>query len=62
MEADIGERENLQDKHPEIVAQLTALLQKYADAGRSTPGAPRENDVPVDIYKKPRPAAATKTK
>jgi hypothetical protein len=62
MEADIGERENLQDKHPEIVAQLTALLQKYADAGRSTPGAPRENDVPVDIFKKPRPAAATKTK
>jgi arylsulfatase A-like enzyme len=62
MDADIGERVNLQDKHPEIVAQLTALLQKYADAGRSTPGAPRENDVPVDIFKKPRPAAATKPK
>jgi hypothetical protein len=62
MDADVGECVNLQDKHPEIVAQLTALLQKYADAGRSTPGAPRENDVPVDIYKKPRPVAATKPK
>ncbi len=62
MDADIGERENLQDKHPEIVAQLAALLQKYADAGRSTPGAPQKNDVHVDIYKKPKPAPATKPK
>ncbi len=62
MEADVGERENLQDKHPEIVAQLTALLQRSVDAGRSTPGAPRKNDVPVDIFKKPRPAAAKKRK
>ncbi len=51
MEADIGERENLQDKHPEIVAQLVELLRKYADTGRSTPGTRQKNDVPVDIFK-----------
>jgi arylsulfatase A-like enzyme len=62
MDADIGERENLQDKHPEIVAQLTTLLQKYVDTGRSTPGAPQKNNVPVDIFKKPTPAAAKKNK
>jgi len=60
MEADIGERENLQDKHPEIVAKLTALLQKYADAGRSTPGAPQKNDMPVDIFKGAKTSEAVK--
>jgi len=62
MDADISERENLQDKHPEIVAELTDLLQKYVGAGRSTPGAPQKNDVPVDIFKKTTPAAAKKNK
>jgi len=51
MEADIGERKNLHDKHPEIVADLVSLLQEYADTGRSTPGKPRKNDVPVDLFK-----------
>jgi arylsulfatase A-like enzyme len=46
LEADIGERENLQDKHPEIVERLTALMTQYVRTGRSTPGAPQENTGP----------------
>jgi len=34
---DIGEQNNLQDKHPEIVKELTDLLEKYKTEGRSTP-------------------------
>jgi len=34
---DIGETTNLEDKHPVVVKQLTALLQDYKDRGRSTP-------------------------
>ncbi len=45
------ERKNLQAEHPEIVAQLTALLERYVAEGRSTPGAPQTNDVPVVIRK-----------
>jgi arylsulfatase A-like enzyme len=33
---DIAEKTNLQDKHPEIVKQLTELLEKYKSEGRST--------------------------
>jgi len=45
--ADIGERDNVQAKHPEIVARLKALLEKYVADGRSTGGAPQENTTPV---------------
>ena len=34
---DIGEQNNLQDKHPEIVKELTDLLEKYKAEGKSTP-------------------------
>ena len=47
---DIGERENVQDKHPEVVERLTKLLGKYVANGRSTPGAPQSNTGPVAIY------------
>ena len=47
------EQANVQDKHPEVVQQLTKLLEKYVAEGRSTPGAPQANDVPVDIWKRP---------
>lgn len=45
--ADPGESANVQHEHPEIVARLTALLDRYVADGRSTPGAPQRNDVPV---------------
>jgi arylsulfatase A-like enzyme len=34
---DIGEKTNLQDRHPEIVARLTKQLEKWTADGRSTP-------------------------
>lgn len=54
--ADIGETKNLYAQHPEIVAELTALLKKYVEDGRSTPGSKQQNDVPVNWEKKSRPA------
>jgi arylsulfatase A len=35
---DIGESQNIADQHPEVVEKLTALLKRYIDEGRSTPG------------------------
>lgn len=40
---DAGERHNLYEDHPEIAAELTALLRDYVLSGRSTPGAPQSN-------------------
>jgi arylsulfatase A-like enzyme len=34
---DISEQINLQDKHPDVVRRLSALLQQYKDSGRSVP-------------------------
>jgi arylsulfatase A len=55
---DIGEQTNVQDKHTEVVARLTKLLEKYVADGRSTPGAPQQNAVPVQIVKAPKAAPA----
>ncbi len=51
MGGDVGEKVNVQDKHPDVVARLTKLLEKYVAEGRSTPGAPQKNTVAVDIWK-----------
>jgi len=51
MESDISEKENLYAKYPEIVEELTSLLKKYVEDGRSTPGKKSRNDVVVDIWK-----------
>jgi arylsulfatase A-like enzyme len=48
---DIGEKENVQDRHPEVVARLTALLEKYVADGRSTAGTVQANSVAVKIKK-----------
>jgi arylsulfatase A len=50
---DVGERRNVQAEYPEVVAQLTRLLQRYVNEGRSTPGPPRENEGKVSINKRP---------
>jgi arylsulfatase A-like enzyme len=47
LHADIGERGNVQDRHPEVVARLTALLARYVRDGRSTPGTPQPNTGPL---------------
>jgi hypothetical protein len=49
--ADLGERQNLAFTRPEVVRQLTALLERYVAEGRSTPGAKQKNDAPVEIRK-----------
>ncbi|MFH1566841.1 MAG: arylsulfatase [Gemmatimonadota bacterium] len=43
LEADIGEGDNLQDRHPAVVAELRALLARYVRQGRSTPGPRQAN-------------------
>jgi arylsulfatase A-like enzyme len=45
---DLGESRNLCEQWPEIVAELTSLTEKIVTDGRSTPGPPQQNDVPVD--------------
>lgn len=50
---DPGETMNEAATHPGILAQLNAQLQKQVTDGRSTPGPPLKNDVPVLIRKSP---------
>lgn len=53
MEHDESEQSNLHAEHPEVVAELTRLLKDYVANGRSTPGAPAENDIDtIDLWKK----------
>lgn len=41
---DPSEENNLQAEYPEVANELTALLKKYIEDGRSTPGRPQKND------------------
>ncbi|MEQ8852400.1 arylsulfatase [Gimesia sp.] len=50
LNADLNEQKNVQSEYPEVVKELTDLLQSYVDRGRSTPGAPQENNGDVDIF------------
>ena len=43
LEADIAEKENVQEQHPDIVNDLMVLLTMYVKEGRSTPGAAQKN-------------------
>ncbi|MCX6908673.1 MAG: arylsulfatase [Verrucomicrobia bacterium] len=64
MAGDVGEKVNVQEKHPDVVSRLTKLLEKYVADGRSTPGAPQKNEVAVDIWKpdKAQPVAKKQEK
>lgn len=44
LEADPSETTNVLEQHPEIVKELTALMAKYVEDGRSTSGEPQPND------------------
>jgi hypothetical protein len=46
---DLGEQHNLQDREPERVRELTALLERLVAEGRSTPGETQLNNGRVDI-------------
>jgi arylsulfatase A len=50
---DVGERQDVQAEHPEVVTRLTELLERYVADGRSTPGTPQKNEGPVRIYHRP---------
>ncbi len=45
---DLGERKNLQAEKPEVVAELTALMERIVSEGRSTPGVAQANDRPFN--------------
>jgi arylsulfatase A len=47
---DIGETNNVQAGHPEVVARLTRLMEKYIADGRSTPGQPQANTGAIELY------------
>jgi arylsulfatase A-like enzyme len=51
LSTDIAETKNVQAEHPEVVKQMTALLEKIIADGRSTPGAKQANDAEIVIYK-----------
>jgi len=51
LDADVGEKTNVQDEQPAVVARLTKLLTKYVEDGRSTPGKAQKNTTPVTLPK-----------
>jgi len=55
---DLGETKNLAAEQPARVAQMKVLLERLISDGRSTPGAPQQNDVKVKRY--PAQTAARK--
>ncbi len=58
---DPAETDNIAAAHPEVVARLTGLLERYITEGRSTPGPSRSNTGPVQVRRPdPRPAASAK--
>lgn len=52
LEADLGEKANLHEKHAGAVVRITKLLEDWVEKGRSTPGPAQKNVVPVVIQKK----------
>jgi arylsulfatase A len=61
LKTDIGEKNNVQGEHSEIVAKMTAELEQIITSGRSTPGTPQQNAVPV-VIRKPSPVLKPKGK
>jgi arylsulfatase A-like enzyme len=61
---DVAEAKNVQAAHPDVVARLTVLLERYVADGRSTAGPAQTNTVPVDIRraKHAEPAAGKAAK
>lgn len=59
MASDRQETNNLVEKKPNIVADLTRLLETAITNGRSTPGSKQKNDVKVVIWKDQNKATDT---
>ena len=58
MSADVAEQHNVQADHPDLVKQMTALLEASVANGRTTPGPSQKNDVAIDIWKIPKSVPA----
>jgi hypothetical protein len=51
LSADPGEKRNLASDQPDVVRELTALIEEQVRNGRSTPGPAQKNTVEVQIRK-----------
>ncbi|MEQ1826152.1 MAG: sulfatase-like hydrolase/transferase [Pirellula sp.] len=51
LDSDMTESKNIESDNPNVVEQLTQLLNKYIADGRSTPGPKQSNDVDVEAFK-----------
>lgn len=60
-DGDLAEKKNVAAENAEVVSRLTKDLEKIVADGRSTPGAPQQNAVPV-VLRKPIPAPPKKAK
>jgi arylsulfatase A-like enzyme len=49
LESDLSETKDVLGANAEVAAKLTALMQRYIAAGRSTPGAAQKNDFELSI-------------
>ena len=49
LETDLSETKDVLAANPEVVAKLTALMQRYISEGRSTPGVAQKNDFELSI-------------
>ena len=47
LQDDLGEKKNVAADNPKIVERLTEIMKQQIANGRSTPGAPQKNDVPI---------------
>jgi beta-glucanase (GH16 family) len=57
--ADVSERRNQFEERPEVVRELTTLLDQYKRNGRSTSGEPQQNDVEVQKVRSAGAASET---
>ena len=60
LEKDLAETTNVADDHPEVVQELTELMEQCIARGRSTTGPDLSNDVEVDLWKRVKRPAAVK--
>lgn len=51
LDEDFAESRNVAAMHPEVVARLTERMEALIARGRSTPGEPQSNAVPVNLWK-----------
>lgn len=55
LSSDVSQTKNLAKENPKVVFELTTIMQRYVDDGRSTPGPRQRNDKSVTFSKKTPP-------